>query len=37
VKEAYSTGRTVREVALEKSGIPEARLHALLDPRSQVG
>jgi fumarate hydratase class II len=37
VKEAYSTGRTVREVALEKSGLPEAKLHALLDPGSQVG
>ena len=37
VKEAYATGRTVREIALEKSGIPQARLFALLDPRSQVG
>ncbi len=36
VKEAYATGRTVREVALEKSGIAEERLNVLLDPRSQV-
>ena len=31
VKEAYAKGRTVREVAREKSGIPEERLIALLD------
>jgi fumarate hydratase class II len=36
VKEAHSTGRTIREVAREKSGIPEERLNALLDPLSQV-
>jgi len=36
-KEAYASGRTVREVAREKSGLPEERLNALLDPRSQVG
>jgi fumarate hydratase class II len=36
-KEAYSTGRTVREVAREKSGIPEDKLTALLDPASQTG
>jgi len=36
-KEAYRSGRTVREVALEKSGIPEERLNQLLDPRSQSG
>jgi fumarate hydratase class II len=36
-KEAYATGRTVREVAREKSGIPEARLAELLDPKSQTG
>lgn len=36
-KEAYNTGRTVREVAREKSGIPEDRLSQLLDPRSQTG
>ena len=36
-KEAYRSGRTVREVARETSGIPEARLNELLDPRSQTG
>ncbi|MFB3825665.1 MAG: class II fumarate hydratase [Bryobacteraceae bacterium] len=36
-KEAYETGRTVREVAREKSGIPEVRLNALLDPAGQAG
>jgi fumarate hydratase class II len=36
-KEAYQTGRTVRAVARERSGIPEDRLNALLDPRSQTG
>src|SRR3954470_11731136 len=35
-KEAYSTGRTVREVAREKSGLPEEKMNALLDPKSQV-
>ncbi len=35
-KEAYATGRTIREVAREKSGLPEERLNELLDPRSQV-
>jgi fumarate hydratase, class II len=36
-KEAYRSGRTVREVARETSGIPEERLNELLDPRSQTG
>ena len=36
-KEAYRSGRTVREVAREMSGIPEDRLNELLDPRSQTG
>jgi fumarate hydratase class II len=36
VKEAYATGRTIREVAREKSGLSEERLAQLLDPRSQV-
>ncbi len=36
-KEAYRTGRTVREVARERSGIPEAQLNELLDPRRQTG
>jgi fumarate hydratase class II len=37
VKQAYSSGRTIREVARDVSGIPPARLDHLLDPRSQVG
>ena len=36
-KEAYATGRTVRQVAREKSGIPEKRLTELLDPVTQAG
>ena len=36
-KEAHRTGRTVREVAREMSGIPEERLNYLLDPRTQTG
>ncbi|MEO8593875.1 MAG: class II fumarate hydratase [Candidatus Solibacter sp.] len=36
-KEAYATGRTIRQVALERSGIPEARLTELLDPQTQAG
>jgi fumarate hydratase class II len=36
-KEAYAKGRTIREVARERSGIPEARLTELLDPNSQAG
>jgi fumarate hydratase class II len=35
-KEAYATGRTIREVAAEKSGIPADRLAALLDPATQA-
>jgi fumarate hydratase class II len=35
-KEAYASGRTIREVAREKAGLPEDRLNALLDPKSQV-
>jgi len=37
VKEAYRTGRTVREVAAEKSGLPAERLQTLLDPERQAG
>ena len=37
VKEAYSTGRTVREVARERSGFPDDRLTNLLDPIGQTG
>ncbi len=36
-KEAFASGRTIREVAREKSGIPPDRLDHLLDPLSQVG
>jgi fumarate hydratase, class II len=36
-KEAYKSGRTVREVAREQSGIPEDRLNDLLNPESQAG
>jgi fumarate hydratase class II len=36
-KEAYTAGRTIREVALEKSGLTEQRLRDLLDPRRQAG
>src|SRR5262249_21393067 len=36
-KEPYSTGRTVREVAREQSGLTASRLNELLDPRSQTG
>jgi len=36
VKEAYETGRTIREVAREKAGLTEERIDALLDPASQV-
>jgi fumarate hydratase class II len=35
--EAYRTGRTIREVAREKSGLPEERIEQLLDPRTQTG
>jgi fumarate hydratase class II len=35
-KTAYETGRTVREVATEVSGIDAAKLKKLLDPRSQT-
>ena len=35
-KIAYSTGRTIRQVALESSGLDEARISALLDARSQT-
>ena len=36
-KDAFATGRTVREVAQEKSGLDEARLNELLNPESQAG
>ena len=36
-KAAYESGRTVREVAREMSGLPEERLDALLDPWKMIG
>jgi fumarate hydratase class II len=36
-KEAHASGRTVREVARQKSGLSEERLAALLDPAKQAG
>lgn len=35
-KEAWETNRTVREVAREKSGLPEKELNALMDPWRQT-
>ena len=35
-KVAYQTGRTIRQVALETSGLDKAKLDALLDARSQT-
>jgi len=37
VKEAYTTGRTIREVAREKAGLAEDRLEELLDAKRQAG
>jgi fumarate hydratase class II len=37
VKEAYRSGRTVREVALEKSGLAAEKLGELLEPSRQAG
>jgi fumarate hydratase class II len=36
VKEAWHTGRTVREVAREQSGLAAEEIERLLDPRSQT-
>jgi fumarate hydratase class II len=36
-KEAFASGRSVREVALERGVLPAAELEALLDPRRQTG
>ncbi len=36
-KHAHRSGRTIREVAREHSGLPEDRLNQLLDPETQVG
>ncbi len=37
VKNAHLTGRTVREVAVEQSGLAGGRLNELLDPETQAG
>jgi fumarate hydratase, class II len=36
-KVAHETGRTVREVAYELSGLPKDKVNELLDPRKQTG
>jgi fumarate hydratase class II len=36
-KEAYTTGRTIRDLAREKSGLAEEQLTSLLDPETQAG
>ncbi len=36
-KEAYRTGKTVREVARQRKVLPDKRLSALLDPRGMTG
>ena len=36
-KRAYAEGRSVMEVALEDSGLDEAQLRELLDPRRLTG
>ena len=36
-KDAFHSGRTVRQVAAEMSGLPEDRLNLLLNPESQAG
>ncbi len=35
-KESYKTGRTVREIAYEKSGLTKAQVDEALDPRTQT-
>lgn len=35
-KDAFATGKTVREVAIEKSGLSKSEIAAILDPRSQT-
>lgn len=36
-RQAYETGRTVREIAIESSGLASQQVDALLDPRRQAG
>jgi aspartate ammonia-lyase len=35
-KESHKTGRTVRDIAYEKSGLTRAQVDAALDPRKQT-
>ena len=35
-KEAYASGRTIREIALERDVVPSDELDEILDPRSQT-
>ncbi len=37
VKNAYLTGRTVREVAIKQSGLAPAKINELLNPETQAG
>jgi fumarate hydratase, class II len=37
VKNAYKTGRTIRTVAIEQSGLTPERVKELLDPETQAG
>jgi fumarate hydratase class II len=37
VKNAYKTGRTIRTVAIEQSGLTPERVNELLDPETQAG
>jgi hypothetical protein len=37
VKNAYLTARTVRETAIEQSGLSPERVNELLDPATQAG
>jgi fumarate hydratase class II len=36
-KQAYETGKTVREVALEQKILPEEKIDEVLDPRGMTG
>ncbi len=36
-KEAFATGQTIRQVAMEKNVLPAEKLNALLDPMRQTG
>ena len=36
-KEAHATGKTIRQVCMDKKLLPERELNALLDPRKQTG